>query len=144
MGIVGYEHVGIRVTDRDEALAFYGKLGFRERLYLPEHEANEMVNAAGVFINLIFNGMKRPARRNILMDEPLKYPGVTHPAFVVDDLDATIALCEREGIRISEGPVEIGERRRVIFVRDPDGNVLEFDELYDRTRKNDENDVKSS
>jgi len=130
MRIEGYEHVGIRVSDRDEAVAFYEKLGFRERVYLPEHEANEMVTEGGVFINLIFNGMKRPNRRNILMDEPFKYPGVTHPAFIVDDLDAVIRVCEREGIRISEGPLDIGERRRVIFIRDPDGNVLEFDEMY--------------
>jgi catechol 2,3-dioxygenase-like lactoylglutathione lyase family enzyme len=122
--------VGIRVSDRAEAIAFYEALGFRERAYLPEHQANEMATEDGVFVNLIFNGVKRPERRNILMDEPLKYPGVTHPAFVVEDLDAVVAVCEREGIAISEGPIDIGGRRRVVFIRDPDGNVLEFDEMY--------------
>jgi len=133
MNILAYEHVGIRVSDRDEAVAFYERLGFKERIYLPDHQANEMVTQSGVYINLIFNGMKRPDRRNILMDETFKYPGVTHPAFIVDNLDMVIALCEREDIWISEGPIEIGERRRVIFIRDPDGNVIEFDEMYDDT-----------
>jgi len=130
MNIIAYEHVGIRVSDRNEAVAFYENLGFKERRYLPAHQANEMVTQNGVYINLIFNGMKRAGRRNILMDEDFKYPGVTHPAFIVDNLDTVIALCEREDIHISEGPIEIGTRRRVIFIRDPDGNVLEFDEIY--------------
>lgn len=129
MKITGYEHVGIRVTDQQEAIAFYEKLGFEEKLDLPEHQANEMVNDSGVTINLIFNGMKRPQGRNILLDEPFKYPGCTHPAFIVDDIDAVVETLKRENIAISEGPIYIGERRRVVFIRDPDGNVLEFDEL---------------
>jgi catechol 2,3-dioxygenase-like lactoylglutathione lyase family enzyme len=90
-----YEHVGIRVTDRDAARAFYAKLGWREAVDLPAYHANEMVNDAGVYINLIFNGVKRPGGRNILQDEPLKYPGVTHAAFVVDDMDDLIRLQAR-------------------------------------------------
>jgi predicted enzyme related to lactoylglutathione lyase len=82
-----YEHVGIRVTDRDAAKAFYAKFGWREVVDLPAYHANEMVNDAGVYINLIFNGVKRPGGRNILQDEPVRYPGVTHAAFVVDDMD---------------------------------------------------------
>ena len=127
--IKGYEHVGIRVTDREVATRFYERLGFKEEADLPEHQANEMVNEAGVFINLIFNGVRRPQNRNVLQDEPEKYPGITHVAFVIDDLDDMMATLARERIPISEGPIEIGGRRRVIFIRDPDRNVLEFNEL---------------
>ena len=130
-----YEHVGIRVTDRDAARAFYAKLGWREAVDLPAYHANEMVNDAGVYINLIFNGVKRPGGRNILQDEPLKYPGVTHAAFVVDDMDDLIRLLERERIPITEGPVVYGTRRRVLFIRDRDGNVLEFNELIDTQQR---------
>ena len=35
---------------------------------------------------------------------------------------------EREGVTITEGPVDWG-RRLTCFLRDPDGNVLEFNEL---------------
>ena len=127
--ISAYEHVGIRVTDRERAIRFYGKLGWRVELDQPQFQAAEMVNDAGVYINLIFNGVPRESGRNILQDEPVKHPGVTHPAFVVDDLAALLALLEREGIRVTEGPLFIGERRRAVFIRDPDGTVLEFDEL---------------
>lgn len=87
-----------------------------------------MVNG-DVRINLIFNAERRADRTNVLFDETRKYPGITHPAFVVDDLGAVIAVCNDKGIPITEGPVDIGERRRALFIRDPDGNVLEFDEF---------------
>ncbi|WP_111429288.1 VOC family protein [Rhodobacteraceae bacterium DSL-40] len=125
--VKSYEHVGIRVTDRDAARAFYGKFGWREVVDLPEHAANEMVNGAGVYINLIFNGVKRAG--NVLQDEPLRYPGVTHAAFVVEDMDDLMAMLEREGIPITTGPVVYSDRRKVIFIRDPDDNVLEFNEI---------------
>ncbi len=127
--ITQYEHVGIRVTDRDRALAFYEALGWREKVNLPAHHANEMVNDAGVYINLIFNGAKRPGNRNVLQDEPIKLPGMTHAAFVVEDMDALITTLEREGVPLTDGPVIYSNRRRVIFIRDPDGNVLEFNEI---------------
>lgn len=129
--VTAYEHVGIRVTDRDASRTFYEKLGWREEIDLPEHAANEMVNDAGVYINLIFNGEPRPEGRNILQDEPVYHPGVTHAAFIVDDLGAFVAMLHREGIRITEGPVLYGGRRKVIFIRDPDGTVLEFNEMLD-------------
>ncbi|MEO1082056.1 MAG: VOC family protein [Pseudomonadota bacterium] len=124
-----YEHVGIRVSDREEALAFYERLGWIEVLNLPEHNANEMLNASGVAINLIFNGTRATDSLNVLQDLADKPPGITHVAFVVDDLDALAAHLMRTDIAITEGPLMIGERRRVLFIRDPDGNVLEFDEL---------------
>ena len=127
MEITGYEHVGIRVSDRDEALAFYGRLGFTVEEDLPEHDALVLGTSGGVKINLITNGTRRAGGANILMDEPAKHPGITHPAFVVASLDATVAELERQEIPITEGPVQLAGRR-ICFVRDPDGNVVEFDE----------------
>lgn len=131
--ITAYEHVGIRVTDRETAVRFYEKLGWREAADLPEATANEMVNDAGVRINLIFNGVRNGDGRNVLQDEPVKYPGVTHAAFVVDDLHSLMRALDAEAIEITEGPVVFDDRRRTIFIRDPDGNVLEFNELLDIT-----------
>lgn len=124
--ITAYEHVGIRVSDRDRAVVFYEQFGFVVTEEFVEHAALEMENQAGVRINLIYNAV--PRERNILMDEPVKHPGVTHPAFTVKSLDAVIAELNKAGIEISEGPLEL-ERRRICFIRDPDANVVEFDEL---------------
>ena len=127
--VTSYEHVGIRVTDRDRATRFYEALGWKEEIDLPEHKANEMVNPSGVYINLIFNGVPRENAKNILQDESVKHPGMTHAAFIVDNLDALVSKLGEAGIPISDGPHVYSGRRKLIFVRDPDGNVLEFNEL---------------
>lgn len=127
IAILGYEHVGIRVSDRDEAVAFYGQLGFGLESDLPEHSALVMVAPSGTRINLIYNGTRRPGGSNVLMDEARKDPGVTHPAFVVPSLEATQRTLAELGIAVTAGPVQVGNRR-ICFIRDPDGNVVEFDE----------------
>ncbi len=125
--IQAYDHIGIRVSDRSRAMAFYQALGFVESASFAQFEANEMITAAGVRINLIFNGTRRA--NNVLLDEPVKLPGITHPAFIVDDLQALQAWLTEQGIAITEGPHHIGPRRIALFIRDPDGNVLEFNQL---------------
>lgn len=125
--LLSYEHVGIRVSDRAVSVAFYQNLGFDLVEDLPEHQALEMRSESGVYINLIYNA--QPRKLNILLDEPVKHPGITHPAFVVDSLDALVDRLIALGVCITEGPEMIGDRRRVCFIRDPDGTVLEFDEI---------------
>jgi len=126
--VTAYEHVGIRVSVRAISTAFHEKLGWHEEIDLPEHRANEMVDGAGVHINLIFNGTAREGGFNVLQDEPVKHPGMTHAAFVIEDMQALLALGADEGMRITDGPVVCSGRRTVVFPRDPDGNVLEFNE----------------
>lgn len=126
--IRGYDHVGIRVSDRDRALAFYAKLGFEPDPEFTTAEVAEIVAADGSRINLIFNGAALPNAHNVLLDDPVKLTGYTHAAFIVERLGALVEWAGREGVRITEGPVDWG-RRITCFIRDPDGNVLEFNEL---------------
>lgn len=126
---IAYDHVGIRVSNRQEALTFYERLGFKETYRIPEGEANEMVTSAGVRINLIFNGAKTKNQKNLLLDEPIKRPGMTHPAFIIHDITALQNWLVKEGIEVTEGPKKLGTRRIALFIRDPDGNVLEFNQL---------------
>lgn len=127
--VTAYEHVGIRVSQRARSVNFYEILGWKEEIDLPEHQANEMVNANGVYINLIFNGVADEHGKNILQDDRVKYPGMTHAAFIIDDLESLIETLNRENITITGGPHIYSGRRKLIFVRDPDGNVLEFNEI---------------
>lgn len=129
--IYSYEHVGIRVTELQRALVFYKMLGFSAdpNEIFPEHCSVGIINEAGVRINLIHGAEKRVGNRNVLIDEYRKYPGVTHIAFVVTRIQDIMGLMEDAGIPITEGPMKVGDRRTVCFVRDPDGNVIEFDQL---------------
>lgn len=126
-----FDHVGIRVHDIGIAQSFYGKLGFRAD---PQEEsasgrARGLVNDHGIRIHLIYNA-DVAVDANILMDVPEKHPGYTHAAFIVDDLDRLVAWLADEGIPITEGPSVFGHgRRKVCFIRDPDRNVLEFNEI---------------
>ncbi len=127
--LLAFDHVGIRVTHKSQAIQFYERLGFRQTGYFPEHEANEMTNDQGLRINLIFNASARPQNNNVLLDQAIKWPGFTHPAFVVDDLYALRDWLVKEGISITEDIHPLGPRRITLFVRDFDGNVLEFNQL---------------
>ena len=128
--LLAFDHAGVRVVDRQRSIDFYALLGFVLDPDAGEQAGRtvELINAHGVRLNLIVNGIESPDNRNVLMDVSEKWPGWTHPAFIVESLDTVIAAMEAGGIAITEGPVDWG-RRRVCFVRDPDRNVVEFDEL---------------
>ena len=129
--ITAYDHVGIRVSNRERALRFYEKLGFATDPEFTDDRVAEMVAPGGPRINLIFNGVEQPSARNVLLDDAVKLPGYTHAAFIIDNLQDVIDWASGEDIAITEGPVDWG-RRVTCFLRDPDGNVLEFNQLIDR------------
>lgn len=125
------DHIGIRVTDLQRAEDFYAKFGFTRdpAEFSPEYKACGLVHPAGLRIHLIYNGI-HAQEGNILLDAPVKYPGYTHAAFIINSMDKLVAWLDNENIQISEGPVTMGHgRRRVCFIRDPDRNVLEFNEI---------------
>lgn len=125
------DHIGIRVTDLTIAEAFYARLGFVRdpEEYAPAVKACGLMHPTGLRIHLIYNG-ELASEGNILLDSPVKRPGYTHAAFIVDSMDELVEWLARENISISEGPVMMGHgRRKVCFIRDPDLNVLEFNEI---------------
>lgn len=118
-------HVGLRVRDLDVSREFYGKLGFQfiagpvgpEPVAIVEHPS-------GVNINLILNASKEAPRTNVLMEESIKYPGYTHIALEISDYRSAISRIQELDIPIT-GQVEFNGAQ-FFFIRDPDGNVIEF------------------
>ena len=85
-----------------------------------------MQHPSGLVLNLLgpSNGM---AGENVLMDVDEKYPGYTHVALEVSNVDSMKAALESKNIKITEGPVTFPGGRS-IFIRDQDRNVIEFHE----------------
>ena len=123
----GFAHVGIRVHELAPAQAFYEWIGFEFVLgpVGPEPVAI-MAHPSGAVINLVLNAAPE-SQTNVLMDVPVKHPGYTHIALYVDDVTRMVAHLESGGYPITEGPVTFPDGTCAIFVRDPDGNVVEFD-----------------
>ena len=126
--LTGLAHIGIRVHDLERSVRFYALLGFKktagpvgpEPVAILEHDS-------GLEINLILNApsAKEP---NVLMDVTEKHPGITHVALLCPDIAAAQKRLEAEGIALSGGPIRFTPHAQGIFVRDPDGNVIELHE----------------
>ena len=123
--ISNFDHIGIRISDRDRSVAFYELLGFEQIADggFDEGHPLVMLHPSGININLLGPATAR-AGENVLMDVEQKYPGITHLAVKVRDAEATEAFVSAHGIAIT------GRREfrgtTTIFIRDPDRNVLEL------------------
>jgi glyoxylase I family protein len=114
VGIVDLHHVAINVTDLDRSIAFYTDvLGFS---VLPR----EGIAVPGAWLDV------GSGRQIHLVGGTVPDDVGQHVAFVVDDLDTTVAELTAAGQTV-KGPVVIGPRRQA-FLFDPDGNRLEINE----------------
>jgi lactoylglutathione lyase len=120
----GLAHIGIRVHDLARSRAFYEHLGFAFAWgpVGPESVA-AMRHPSGLELNFIVNA-QRASEPNILMDATEKHPGITHLALKVAAIDAVEKA-------LGAAHIEISGRRgsapvHALFVRDPDGNVIEL------------------
>ncbi len=119
------DHIGIRVTDRNRALSFYQILGFELELEVDFDAVVIIKNTQGVELNLIVNGVSQD-NKNILMDMPIKYTGITHVALRVADINQVLQTLKQHHIKITQGPVTFGDGHVSVFIRDPDKNTIEL------------------
>ncbi|MFN0040320.1 MAG: VOC family protein [Burkholderiales bacterium] len=128
LSITGIAHVGIRVHDLARSMAFYELLGFRKTLgpIGPEPVAI-LEHPCGVEINLVLNAPS-PQTPNVLMDVPVKAPGITHLSLSCPDIGTAALALQAAGFPLREGPVRFPNGSQAIFVRDPDGVVIELNQ----------------
>jgi len=124
--ITGINHIGLRVNELERSRVFYEKLGF---IFIvgpigPEPVAI-MEHPSGVNINFILNA-NSGISNNILMDITEKHPGYTHVALTVSNLETVQSFLEEQNIKITEGPITLPNGAVMLFIRDPDNNVIEF------------------
>jgi lactoylglutathione lyase len=126
--ISGIAHIGIRVHALDRARTFYELLGFNFVIgpIGPEPVAI-MSHPSGIEINFILNAANTSAE-NVLMDIEEKRTGYTHMALSVQNVSEVQSELENAGVTITAGPITFPGGLVSIFVRDPDRNVIEFNQ----------------
>jgi catechol 2,3-dioxygenase-like lactoylglutathione lyase family enzyme len=121
----GFDHVALPMQNTDAMLAFYRGLGF---------DVSENPTACSVYIGDQMINFHRPAtwqRETFTLRAPAAKPPCGDLCFVWDGTpNALKAMLDRAGAKVIEGPVgRQGGRRKAassVYVRDPDGNLLEF------------------
>jgi catechol 2,3-dioxygenase-like lactoylglutathione lyase family enzyme len=121
----GFDHVALPMHDTGAMVAFYRALGLQvtESDYLVQvYVGDQMIN------------FHRPAvwqREGFTLRAPAAAPPCGDLCFEWDGpVPALRALLEHAGVPVIEGPVERQGGRQAtgtsVYVRDPDGNLLEF------------------
>jgi len=123
------DHVGIRISNIETSMAFYKSLGFEKILDAGFKDGHPVImrHPCGVTLNLLGPGNQGKGV-NILMDVDEKYAGYTHIALRIESLTDTLKTLEELGIKIT-GSFKFGEAMSAVFIRDPDRNVIELDEV---------------
>jgi len=121
------DHIGIRIHDKERSVTFYKTLGFEfiRDLGYDEGHPIMMQHPSGVVLNLL-GPSTVTVDENVLMDIQQKHAGYTHIALRVDSIDHALETLQQYNYPIT-GKMQF-EKMRAIFIRDPDRNVIEFNE----------------
>ena len=101
MAVEGIHHVGVAVSDLDEAIATYGRL-FGARLEHRDSVADQGVEAAAVLVGesrielLAATAEDTPVGRFIAH----RGPGMHHVAYEVEDLPRRLAELDEQGVEL--------------------------------------------
>lgn len=130
MTVIGFDHVAIPIESVDAMLAFYRSLGFEVRevrppLFYSVHFGEQKINLHGPDVW---------KSETFTLRGPSALPGCGDFCFVWNGSPAELTeTLRRAGAEVIEGPVERQGGRdsghakgTSTYVRDPDGNLLEF------------------
>jgi lactoylglutathione lyase len=121
-----YLHTMVRITDPERSRAFYEALGFRF-----EREMDIVRNGEREATNYFFSiGDQDSVLELTFNHDGRTYDlgtGYGHIAIGVEDLDATLAALEEQGIEPERPPYQVSEGGSFLcFVRDPDEYRIEL------------------
>ena len=149
MPVRNVSHIAVGVQDMDRALDFWtGVVGLHVSLDAVEEFTieGEVIRRRGVYLR----EKEGPDEPFVVLDQQLTRPrsgspkplfdiGVHHFGFWVDNLDEIYERAKAAGVPIVAAPSETGAdtatygeppggRVRGMFVRDPEGNTVQFDQ----------------
>jgi len=143
--ILGVHHTALSIKDMDRSLAFYRDLLGLEVLFDSTWEQSSetadkilrvkdtsartaMLRTGNTYIELF--EFRTPEPAPMAEDRPVIDRGITHIAFDVEDVDAEYERLRKAGVVFHCEPQNLGKSCRTTYGRDPDGNVVEFQELF--------------
>ena len=126
LNILKIDHIGIRVRKKKRAVAFYDGLGFELIVDTGFEKGHPIMlrHPSGIVLNLL-GPATEGKDENVLMDIDRRHAGYTHIALKIASLEETEAFLIEKGIAIT-GRFTFKDMHSV-FIRDPDGNVIELD-----------------
>lgn len=125
--VIGFEHVGMTSGNLDRTIAFYcGLLGLTLALRHKSERGEMAFLDTGSGMLEIFGPLAEVSRAR---DVPPHEAGMRHLTFAVASVDAMVEKLEAAGVDIIEHPRPAHFTtmiKRVAFVRDPDGIMVEL------------------
>jgi catechol 2,3-dioxygenase-like lactoylglutathione lyase family enzyme len=113
-------HISFSVSDVERARRFYGKILGLEEIPRPDLGPLPGVwyRAGNAEVHLI----GAPREADVGTRPRSINPLANHQAFAIDDYSKTLEALARHGLQVLETNPELGQ----MWIRDPDGNVIEL------------------
>jgi len=142
MTVERMDHVGVIVSDLDDAIEFFVELGLEldNRMTMENTHVDRIVGLEGVRTDFAF--MKTPDGRGQLeliqflapaapaggSDAPANALGLRHITFAVDDIHEVLARLQARGAQLVGELVNYEDSYWLCYVRGPDGIIVELAE----------------
>jgi lactoylglutathione lyase len=124
------DHVALPVSDMDAAIKFYTEtLG----LLLMSREVDTVHQEEFAFLALAGGNLELLKSLAHPFEKPdIKPPYTPHLALATSDMEATLHLIQTQGLQLIKGPLQIEGKVTWLYMADPDNNVIEFVQWFDR------------
>jgi lactoylglutathione lyase len=126
-----YDHMAFQVSNMDVAIQFYvEKLGFTlssRAVNTDEREEYAFLALGDLRLELIQDLEQKDYQK-----PQIKPPYCPHLAIETDDMERAVGRLREREVPIIRGPLEIAGEETWVYFRDPDNNVLEYIQWYEK------------
>jgi catechol 2,3-dioxygenase-like lactoylglutathione lyase family enzyme len=129
VAVLGFDHLAITVDDVERTIRFYTGLLGADTCYLDRFRSENFPVVTLIVGTNRINVHPAPPRTPLVARQPT--PGSVDLCFRWGGpIEEVVALLARHGVPMVEGPVpreaSDGRAATSVYVRDPDGNLVEF------------------
>jgi catechol 2,3-dioxygenase-like lactoylglutathione lyase family enzyme len=138
MSIIRFDHTGYVVEDLDAAIAFFVEIGLEleGRAIVEGPWADQLIGLQDVRTDIAMlktpdghgrvelSTFERPTATNPAPSPPVNVPGIPRLAFVVDDVDDTLARLRPHGAELVNEIAQYADLYRYGYVRGPAGVII--------------------